>query len=91
MWSVDAPYTGDLDLTEVTTPDELSALLRVVHLRADRASLPVLEARTRHDPTPLSKTAVSDMLKSLRFPRKAVMIAFLRACAHSAVSTHMAA
>jgi transcriptional regulator with XRE-family HTH domain len=77
---VDAPYTGDLDLTVVTGPGELAALLRTVHLRADRPSLRVLEARTRHEPTPLSKTAVSEMLKGARFPRKAVMVAFLRAC-----------
>lgn len=77
---VDALYTGDLDLAAVTTPAELATLLRTVHLRADRPSLRVLEARTRHHPTPLSKTVVSEMLKGARFPRKAVMTAFLRAC-----------
>lgn len=76
----DAPYTGDLDLTAVTTAGELAALLRTVHLRADRPSLRTLEARTRHDLTPLSKTAVSEMLKGARLPRKAVMAAFLKAC-----------
>jgi transcriptional regulator with XRE-family HTH domain len=77
---VDAPYTGDLDLGAVSTRDELAALLRMVHLRADRPSLRILEARTRHSPAPLSKTAVSEMLKGTRFPRKAVMVAFLVAC-----------
>jgi transcriptional regulator with XRE-family HTH domain len=76
----DAPYTGDLDVTVVTTMDELATLLRTVHLRADRPSLRTLEARTRHDLTPLSKTAVSEMLKGTRLPRKAVMVAFLKAC-----------
>lgn len=76
----DAPYTDDLDLASVTTRGELAALLRTVHLRADRPSLRSLEARTRHDETPLSKTVVSEMLKDIRFPRRAVMISFLRAC-----------
>jgi transcriptional regulator with XRE-family HTH domain len=76
----DAPYTDDLDLAAVSTASELAEFLRTVHLRADRPSLRVLEARTRHELTPLSKTAVSEMLKGTRFPRKAVMIAFLKAC-----------
>ncbi len=76
----DAPYTEDLDLASVTTHEELAALLQTVHLRADRPSLRRLEALTRHDETPLSKTAVSEMLKGVRFPRKAVMVSFLRAC-----------
>jgi hypothetical protein len=77
---VDAVYTGDLDLAAAATAAELTALLRTVHLRADRPSLRVLETRTRHDPTPLSKTVVSEVLRGVRFPRKAVMVAFLRAC-----------
>jgi transcriptional regulator with XRE-family HTH domain len=77
---VDALYTGDLDLTAPATAAELAVLLRTVHLRADRPSLRALEARTRHDPAPLSKTVVSEMLKGVRFPRKAVMVSFLRAC-----------
>jgi len=76
----DPPYTEDLNLASVTIYGELAALLRTVHLRADRPSLRTLEARTRHDETPLSKTAVSEMLKGVRFPRKAVMVSFLRAC-----------
>ena len=76
----DAPYTGDLDLGAVSTRGDLAALLRTVHIRADKPSLRTLEARTRHSPTPLSKTAVAEMLKGVRFPRKAVMVAFLQAC-----------
>jgi len=76
----DAPYTEDLDLASVTTHRELTALLQTVHLRADSPSLRALEARSRHDATPLSKTVVSEMLKGIRFPRKAVMVNFLRAC-----------
>jgi Domain of unknown function (DUF6430) len=75
----DAPYTEDLDLS-VSTPGELAALLRTVHLRADKPSLRALETKTRHEPSPLSKTVVSEMLRGTRFPRKAVMIGFLRAC-----------
>jgi len=76
----DVPSTEDLDLAAVSTPEELFALLRTVHVRADSPSLRTLEARTRHDATPLSKTVVAEMLKGRRFPRKAVMISFLRAC-----------
>jgi transcriptional regulator with XRE-family HTH domain len=76
----DSPYTEDLGLESVATREDLSALLRTVHLRADKPSLRMLEARTRHDATPLSKTSLSEMLKGIRLPRKAVMLAFLRAC-----------
>jgi hypothetical protein len=76
----DAPYTGDLDLGAASTRDDLAALLQTVHIRADKPSLRTLEARTRHGATPLSKTAVAEMLKGVRVPRKAVMVAFLRAC-----------
>lgn len=76
----DAPFTGDLNLEAVTTHDQLSMLLRTVHVRADKPSLRTLETRTRHATTPLSKTIVSEMLNGARFPRKAVMVAFLRAC-----------
>ena len=76
----DAPYTEDLDLASVTTQEELAALLKTVHVRADQPSLRTLEARTRHDETPLSKTVVSEMLNGVRFPRKAIMVNFLRAC-----------
>ncbi|GEM_PF-76945 len=76
----DAAYTEDLDLASVTTHTELAVLLRTVHVRADRPSLRTLEALTRHHETPLSKTAVAEMLKGLRFPRRAVMVTFLQAC-----------
>lgn len=74
------PYMEDLDLASVTGREELSALLRTVHARADRPSLRALEARSRHGQIPLSKTVVSEMLKGARFPRKAVMLGFLQAC-----------
>lgn len=76
----DAPYTGDLNLGAVSTRDDLAVQLRTVHVRADKPSLRTLESRTRHTTTPLSKTVVAEMLKGMRFPRKAVMVAFLRAC-----------
>lgn len=75
-----APNTKDLDLAPVTTREELAAFLRIVHARADKPSLRKLEARTRHDATPLSRTVVSEMLAGKRSPKKAVMVAFLRAC-----------
>jgi len=77
----DELFTGDLDIPSAHTRSQLAVLLRTVHLRADRPSLRSLEALTRHDNTaPLSKTVVSEMLKGTRFPRKGVMISFLRAC-----------
>jgi hypothetical protein len=75
----DVPYTGDLDLASVTTQGELAELLRIVHVRADR-SLRALEAQTRRDSHPVSKTVISEMLRGLRFPKKTVMLSFLRAC-----------
>jgi transcriptional regulator with XRE-family HTH domain len=74
------PNTDDLDLASVTTRAGLAALLRIVHTRADSPPLRRLEAQTRHDATPLSKTTISEMLNGVRFPRKAVMATFLRAC-----------
>jgi transcriptional regulator with XRE-family HTH domain len=76
----DGPQTDDLDLAVVIGRDALLGLLRTVYLRADRPSLRVLEARTRHGAVPLSKTVASELLKGERFPRKAVMLAFLQAC-----------
>ena len=72
--------TSDLGLDGVSTHEELAALLRQVRVRADRPSLRILEAKTRHGSTPLSKTLLADMLNGVRFPSKAVMIAFLQAC-----------
>jgi len=76
----EVPYTGDLDLSLVSTRSDLAAALRTVHTRADKPSLRALEARTRHSDTPLSKTVVAEMLRGVRFPRKAAMVAFLGAC-----------
>jgi transcriptional regulator with XRE-family HTH domain len=73
-------FTEDIGISSAQTRGDLATLLRVVHVRADRPSLRTLEVRTRHYQTPLSKTVVSEMLKGTRFPRKAVMSSFLRAC-----------
>jgi transcriptional regulator with XRE-family HTH domain len=73
-------FTGDIGVSTAQTGGDLTALLRVVHVRADRPSMRALEARARHYRTPLSKTVVSEMLRGTRFPRKAVMLSFLRAC-----------
>ena len=73
-------FTEDIGISSVQTRDDLATMLRVVHIRADRPSLRALEVKARHYQTPLSKTVVSEMLKGTRFPRKAVMLSFLRAC-----------
>lgn len=70
-----------MDLSSVSTHENLAALLEEVYTRTGRPPLRTLEARTRMLPTRLSKTTVSDMLKGRRLPRKAVMVKFLRACA----------
>jgi hypothetical protein len=76
----DAPDLGDLELAEVHTPEDLAARLRTIRILADNPSLRTLETKAKHDKTPLSKTTVAEMLKGVRFPRKAVMLSFLRAC-----------
>lgn len=73
-------FTADLNIASAQTRDDLAVFLRIIHARADRPSLRALENKTRHAPTPLSKTVVSEMLRGTRFPRKAVMLSFLRAC-----------
>ncbi|KPI28542.1 hypothetical protein OV320_5003 [Actinobacteria bacterium OV320] len=74
--------TADVDheLTSVTTRQDLAALLRVVHLRADHPSLRELEIRTRNAPVRLSRSTTSDMLAGRRFPKKAVLLVFLGQC-----------
>ncbi|REE97700.1 biotin/lipoyl-containing protein [Thermomonospora umbrina] len=78
------PYLGDLrePLETVRTRDGLAALLRELHIRADTPSLRTLErwSSDHRDVAMLSKSTVSDMLKGSRFPRKAVLVAFARAC-----------
>ncbi len=76
----EAPYIGDIDVVAMSNRHELATMLKLVHLRADRPSLSSLEVRTRNDGTPLSKSSISAMLKGARFPRKAAMLALLRAC-----------
>ena len=76
----DVVDTSDLNLGAVNTAAQLADKLREVHIRADKPSMRALETSTRHRETPLSKTAVAEMLRGARFPTKAVMFAFLRAC-----------
>ena len=76
----DVVDTSDLSLGAVNTAEQLTDKLREVHIRADKPSLRDLEARARNRRTSLSKTAVAEMLRGARFPTKAVMLAFLRAC-----------
>ena len=77
---VDVPYTGDLDLTAVSSRKALSVMLQIVYVRADRPSFRSLETAAERTMTRLSATVVSRMLKGMIFPRRKVMLAFLRAC-----------
>ncbi|MEU8802041.1 hypothetical protein [Spirillospora sp. NPDC048819] len=80
----DVPHTHDLEekLAAVATRAELAALLRELHTRADSPSLRTLDTDSvkRGDPVRLTKSSVSDMLKGSRFPRKALLSAFVQAC-----------
>jgi len=76
----DTPYTDDLDLAAIRTSQELVKILNRIRILADSPSLRTLEARTRHSTHPLSKTAVAEMLRGVRFPSKATMASFLHAC-----------
>lgn len=68
------------DLDSVTCGEELARLLAEQYARAD-ASLRELELRAdKAGGTRLARATCSDMLAGRRFPKKAVMVAFLRAC-----------
>ncbi|MEV0616310.1 hypothetical protein AB0I81_23545 [Nonomuraea sp. NPDC050404] len=67
-------------LESVTRHEELVRLLAEQFARAD-ASLRELQARAdRADGARLPRATCADMLAGRRFPKKAVMVAFLRAC-----------
>ncbi|WP_345400374.1 hypothetical protein [Nonomuraea salmonea] len=72
---------GDVDaLAAVTSHEELVRLLAEEFARAD-ASLRELESRAgKLGGTRLPRATCADMLAGRRFPKKAVMLAFLRAC-----------
>lgn len=68
------------ELDAVACAEELARLLAEQYARAD-VSLRELELRTnRAGGTRLARATCSDMLAGRRFPKKAVMVAFLRAC-----------
>ncbi|MBB4778098.1 hypothetical protein [Actinomadura livida] len=79
----DAAASGDArraELAAVTCTEELARLLAEQYARAD-VSLRELELRTqRAGGIRLARTTCSDMLAGRRFPKKAMMVAFLRAC-----------
>ncbi|MFI0367442.1 hypothetical protein ACH35V_06155 [Actinomadura sp. 1N219] len=67
-------------LDSVTCGEELAKLLAEQYARAD-VSLRELELRSnKAGGTRLARATCSDMLAGRRFPKKAVMVAFLRAC-----------
>ncbi|MEU6412657.1 hypothetical protein [Microbispora sp. NPDC046933] len=80
----EAPYTDDLvkALESVTEREGLADLLRQLRARADSPSLRSLEklSVSKEGATPLSRSAVSDMLRGIRFPRKGVVLSFVQAC-----------
>ncbi|MFE4601770.1 protein kinase [Kitasatospora indigofera] len=74
------PTTADLGLESVVTREQLASRLRMLHARADSPSLRILEQRTRMTATRLRRTTVSDMLAARRFPKREVLLAFVREC-----------
>lgn len=78
------PHTRDLEeqLGAVATREDLAALLRELHVRADSPALRRLDEDSiaRQSPVRLTKSTVADMLKGSRFPRKALLAAFVQAC-----------
>jgi len=74
------PAVRRSELGSVTSREELATLLAEQYARAD-VSLRELELRAARAGGPrLARATCSDMLAGRRFPKKAVMVAFLRAC-----------
>ena len=81
---------NDLDPAQATSVDDLARCLRQLRTRADRPSLRMLEARTKHvngllpgtriERVPLGRTTLSEVLRGETFPRKAVLLTFVEAC-----------
>jgi hypothetical protein len=81
----------DPDPTHAATDDELARCLRQLHVLADRPSLRALEeqtGKTAGSPLPgtrlksvrLGRTPLNDMLRGLKFPKKAFMLTFVNSC-----------
>lgn len=77
----DESFAGGLSLELVTNGEQLAALLREVHIRADRPSLRSLERWAREAGKPaLPRSAVAGMLSGQRFANLAVLVTFAEAC-----------
>ncbi|MCE6998516.1 hypothetical protein LZG04_27485 [Saccharothrix sp. S26] len=75
-----SPAVRRSELGSVTSREELARLLAEQYARAD-VSLRELELRAERAGGPrLARATCSDMLAGRRFPKKSVMVAFLRAC-----------
>jgi cell division septum initiation protein DivIVA len=87
----DTPYVEDLEqaLESATSREDLASALRILHSRADSPSLRTLEkwAGARKGAAPLSRSYISDVLRGLRFPKKAVLVTFVQACGISIENT----
>jgi hypothetical protein len=73
-------FLEDLDLTSVTSREELAEFLRTLYVRADSPSYRALSVwADKHHKPALPKTTVGDILRG-RFPRKEKMLVFIEAC-----------
>lgn len=87
--AIGAHGMNDPDPTQAASLEDLADCLRQLHLRAARPSLRELEARTNHTHgllpgtslgrVSLRRTALSDVLRGYKFPRKAFLLTFVEA------------
>ncbi|WP_242911495.1 SseB family protein [Actinomadura terrae] len=75
-----APYTGDLDLDDATTDEQLYALLLMLYNRAGSPSYRTMEIRARGLGMRLSKSKVGDIYNGTRFLGRDELVAFVCAC-----------
>jgi pyruvate/2-oxoglutarate dehydrogenase complex dihydrolipoamide acyltransferase (E2) component len=79
----------DPDPAQITSLEDLAECLRQLHVRADKPSLRELEDRTKHangllpgtrlKRVRLGRTTLNDVLRGLKFPRKAFLLTFVEA------------
>ena len=80
---------NDPDPAQAASLEELAECLRQIYVRADRPSLRQLEERTKFangllpgthlERVRLGRTSLNDVLRGLKFPRKAFLLTFVEA------------
>ena len=70
----------NLDPAAAASRDELIACLNQLYIRADRPPLRDLQRQTELKRYRLARSAVSEMLRGMKFPKKAFLLTFVEAC-----------